>query len=60
MYLRILALLAVVILHTLVPQLGLAGSVILTEALIVPWIVSACGRRNGDTAMFQEHRRWAS
>lgn len=40
-YLLILALLALVILHTLVPQLGLAGSAILTGVLIVPWIVSA-------------------
>ena len=40
-YLLIIALLALVILHTLVPQLGLAGLVILTGVLIVPWIVSA-------------------
>ncbi len=39
--LLILALLALVGLHTLVPQLGLAGSAILTGMLIVPWIVSA-------------------
>jgi len=39
--LLILALLALVILHTLVPQLGMAGSAILTGMLIVPWIVSA-------------------
>ena len=40
-YLLILALLALVILHALVPQLSLAGSAILTGMLIVPWIVSA-------------------
>jgi Flp pilus assembly protein TadB len=40
-YLLILALLALVILHTFVPQLTLAGSAILTGMLIVPWIVSA-------------------
>lgn len=40
-YLLILALFALLILHTLVSQLSLAGSVIFTGMLIVPWIVSA-------------------
>lgn len=39
--LLILVLLALVLLHTLVPQLGLAGLAILTGMLIVPWIVNA-------------------
>ncbi|MGH4011430.1 MAG: DUF3040 domain-containing protein [Pseudonocardiaceae bacterium] len=39
--LLILALLVLVTLHTLVPQLGLAASAILTGILIVPWLVSA-------------------
>lgn len=41
MYLLILALLALVIVHSLVPELGAAGSAILTGALIAPWMVSA-------------------
>lgn len=40
-YLLILALLALIILHTVVPQLGLAGSAILTGMVIGPWIVIA-------------------
>lgn len=40
-YLLILALLALVIVHWVVPGLGPAGSVILTGALIAPWMVSA-------------------
>lgn len=40
-YLLILALLTLIILHTVVPQLGLAGSAILTGMLIGPWIVIA-------------------
>lgn len=40
-YLLILALLTLIILHTVVPQLGLAGSAILTGMVIGPWIVIA-------------------
>ncbi len=40
-YLLLLTLLALVIVHWLVPGLGPTGSAILTGALIAPWMVSA-------------------
>ncbi len=40
-YLLILALLALVIVHILMPGLSPAGSAILTGALITPWMVNA-------------------
>ncbi len=59
-YLLVLALLALVIVHWLMPGLSPAGSVILTGALITPWMVSAsraARRRCCDVPVSRTDRR---